>query len=158
MDRLANFPDGESALTNLLRDPFSLMRKTFCLTIVLILSLISYSQTKDSTTYLVVDTLASYPGGESAWRKYLERNFNTTPGIDRIANGGSYKVIVKFVVTHNGKLKDFTPVSQNGYGFEEELIRILQHSLLWIPAKKNGVLVNSWFTMTQIFHIDPEHE
>jgi hypothetical protein len=65
-------------------------------------------------------------------------------------------VKIKFIVTKDGLLKDLAPVTNYKHGFEEEVIRVYKKSPNWIPAKKNGVTVNSWVEQVQIFVIEKE--
>lgn len=69
------------------------------------------------------------------------------------AKKGTYNVVIRFAVTKDGTLKDFTPLTKFKYGMEEEVIRILKLSPKWIPAKKNGVNVNSVIDQKQVFVI-----
>ena len=108
----------------------------------------------DTTVYTEVDSIASFPGGQPAWIKYIQKNLNPSVGVDNGAKRGTYNVIIKFTVTKNGSLKDFEPVTKYKHGFEEEVIRGLKLSPKWIPAKKNGVNVNSRTEQNQVFIIE----
>src|SRR5690606_11459448 len=46
-----------------------------------------------------VEIEASFKGGESAWRKFLERNLNPNVPVDNGAPEGVYTVYVQFVVS-----------------------------------------------------------
>lgn len=107
----------------------------------------------DTTVYTDVDTAASFPGGQHAWIKHIERYLNPAVGVENSARKGTYKVIIKFIVTKDGTLNRFIPVTKHKHGFEEEVIRVLKLSPRWIPAKKNGKPVNSWAEQTQVFTI-----
>ena len=127
------------------------MTKTIFIAALLISSFCGFSQTidtipnnsNDATIYTSVDSVAVFPGGRLIWNKFVETNMNAGVGTDNGAKKGVYKVVIKFTVTKDGALKDFVPVTKYGYGFEEEVIRVLKLSPNWIPAKKNGVNVNS---------------
>jgi hypothetical protein len=107
----------------------------------------------DSAIYVTVDTVASFPGGRSAWNKFIEKSLHPAVGVDNGAKFGTYNVIISFVVTKEGVLKDFQPDTKFGKGFEQEVIRVLKLSPNWIPAKKGGVPVNSRTKQNQIFVI-----
>jgi hypothetical protein len=108
----------------------------------------------DTTIYTTVDSITSYPGGSQVWIKYLEKNLNPFVGLYNGAKPGTYKVIIEFTVTKDGRLKDFIPMTKYKYGFEDEVIRVLKLSPQWIPAKKNGINVNSKVKTTQVFMIE----
>lgn len=57
-------------------------------------------------------------------------------------------------MTKEGTLKDFIPITKYKHGFEDELIRVLKLSPQWMPAKKNGINVNSKAKQTQVFMIE----
>lgn len=134
------------------------MRLLIFLAFTLIFSKSSFSQevtgNNDTTIYTTVDTVASFPGGRPAWIKHVEQYLNPAVGIENGARKGTYNVKIKFTVTKDGTLKDFVPVTKYKHGFEEEVIRVLKLSPKWIPAKKNGVNVNSTVEQIQVFVIE----
>ncbi|HEX7847729.1 MAG TPA: hypothetical protein VF476_18140 [Chitinophagaceae bacterium] len=107
----------------------------------------------DTTVYTDVDTVASFPGGRAAWIKFIEKNLNPAVWVENGAKKGTYNVIIKFTVMKDGTLLDFVPATKYKHGFEEEVIRVLKRSPKWIPAKKNGVNVNSRTEQNQVFMI-----
>jgi protein TonB len=66
-----------------------------------------------------VEIEASFKGGESAWRKYLERNLNPSAPVDNGAPEGTYTVYVQFVVSKDGTISDVRALTKHGYGMEE---------------------------------------
>jgi hypothetical protein len=109
--------------------------------------------TGDTTIYEVVDTAAHFPGGRTAWNKFIGETLNPTAPLEKSAKTGTYRVIIKFTVLKDGTLKDFQPETKYGHGFEEETIRTFKLSPKWIAAIKNGVQVNSTIKQTQVFVI-----
>ena len=107
----------------------------------------------DNLIYTDVDTAASFPGGKSAWIKYIEKKVDPSVGVRRGAELGNYNVIIKFVVMKDGTLKSFQPETNYGHGMEEEVIRVLKLSPNWIPAKKNNLKVNSTARQNMMFII-----
>jgi len=105
----------------------------------------------DTTIYETVDFPAVFPGGKSAWYKYLENNLNAAVPVENGAKTGTYNVIIKFVVRYDGTLSGFIPLTKYGRGMEEEVIRILKLSPKWNPAKRNGINVSSVTKLTQTF-------
>ena len=141
------------------------MKKSLLITILLVCSSLVFAQTSDTTTnstskelndttiYTDVDTPASFPGGQPAWISYIQKILDPTVGVENGAKKGKYNVLIKFTVTKDGTLKDFVPVTKYKHGFEDEVIRVLKLSPKWIPAKKNGVIVNSTTEQLQVFII-----
>jgi hypothetical protein len=91
-----------------------------------------------------VEVEASYPGGEQAWRKFLEKNLNPAVPVDNGAPCGRFTVYVQFVVNKEGKVSAIKPLTKEGYGMEQEVVRIMNKSGLWTPAIQNGRPVNAY--------------
>jgi len=137
------------------------MIKSIFIFFLLLLSFFSFSQGKDNkqvnvdtTTYSVVDTPATFPGGRVAWIKYVQKNLHPGIGVENGARKGRYDVLIKFVIAKDGSLSNFIAETKYGFGMEAEVIRILKFSPKWIPAKRNGINVNSYAEQGQSFLID----
>ena len=68
-----------------------------------------------------VEIEASFPGGEDAWRKYVENNVNSIVPVEYGAPAGVYTVVVQFVVDKNGNISDVRPLTRHGFGMEAEI-------------------------------------
>ena len=121
----------------------------------LILSLIVYTnvygqakvkENKKDSTYYEVE--CSFPGGDSYWGKYLQKNLDTDIPIKNAAPPGSYKITVKFFVSKNGLVDSVENQTHFGYGMEAELTRVLKSSPKWIPAEKNGQTATCYRTQS----------
>ena len=91
-----------------------------------------------------VEIEASFKGGESAWRKYLERNLNPSAPVDNGAPEGTYTVYVQFVVSKDGSISDVKALTSHGYGMEAEAARVIKKGPAWTPAIQNGRSVNAY--------------
>ncbi len=98
----------------------------------------------ENKIFTKVEQEAEFPGGQGAWRRYLENNLNANAPIDGGAAPGTYTVIVKFVVSKDGTLSDITAETNNGSGMEKEAIRAIQRGPKWKPALQNGRNVNAY--------------
>ena len=98
----------------------------------------------DSIIFTKVQNAAEFPGGPSVWVKYLQRNLDPNVGKRNGAPAGSYKVIVKFIVSKDGNIINTVANTNHGYGMEKEVIRIIEKGPKWTPAKQNGRSVNSY--------------
>ncbi len=81
-----------------------------------------------------VDVEAKYPG---SWASFLERNLDGQIPTDHGAPAGNYEVLVRFIVNEDGKVSDVEPLTNEGYGMEAEVIRVLKKSKEWNPAINN---------------------
>lgn len=125
------------------------MTRNSLLLFFLLFALRIFSQTdanSDTTKRLFesVEKEAAYPGGEKAWRKFLERNLNPGVPVKNGAPNGRYVVIVQFVVNKEGHVVDIKPLTKEGYGMEEEVVRAMSKSGIWSPAINYGKLVNAY--------------
>lgn len=91
-----------------------------------------------------VEIDAKYPGGNAAWRTFLERNLRGETPVDNSAAPGTYTVIIQFVVNKQGNLSDIKALTNMGYGMEAEAIRVIKRSGQWIPAVQNGNHVTAY--------------
>ena len=91
-----------------------------------------------------VEYEAEFPGGLSAWAKYLQKNLDPNVPIRNRARNGTYKVVVKFIVTRDGTISNIQAETNFGHGMEEEVIRVIQNGPKWIPAMQNGRKVNAY--------------
>ncbi len=91
-----------------------------------------------------VEIEAEFPGGDSKWRQYLERNANGQVATDNGAPEGTYTVVVQFVVDKEGNISDVRSLTNHGYGMEEEAIRVIKKGPKWNPAIQNGRKVKAY--------------
>jgi TonB-dependent SusC/RagA subfamily outer membrane receptor len=91
-----------------------------------------------------VEQEAEFPGGVSAWRRYLERNLNAQVPSDKGAPVGQYTVELQFIVHLDGSLSDIKALTKHGYGMEEEALRAIKKGPKWVPARQNGQAVVSY--------------
>lgn len=87
---------------------------------------------------------ADFPGGEDAWLAFLSSNINSKVPIKKKAPAGRYSAVVQFVVEPDGRVSNVIPITNLGYGIEEELMRVIKKSPKWIPAVKLNKTVKAW--------------
>lgn len=113
------------------------------------ITVVGYAKPKDEKQA----TEASYPGGRSAFIKYLELNLRNAIPIDNKAPAGLYTLKVLFTVLPNGTLANIKALNDPGYGTASEAIRVIKHSGKWIPAEKNGEKISSKLTQKISFQV-----
>ncbi|HEX7845265.1 MAG TPA: M56 family metallopeptidase, partial [Chitinophagaceae bacterium] len=91
-----------------------------------------------------VEEAPLFPGGQEGWQKYLVKNLNAAVPVEHGAPVGTYKVNIQFIVNEEGFISDLKPLTNHGYGMEEEVIRILKLGPKWLPAKQNGRIVKAY--------------
>jgi periplasmic protein TonB len=98
----------------------------------------------DESIFQRVETEASFPGGFTGWKEFLEKNLKADVPVRKKAPVGNYTVMVQFVVDKEGNISDIKPLTDHGYGMEKEVVRILKKSPKWIPAVQNGRPVRAY--------------
>jgi protein TonB len=91
-----------------------------------------------------VEIEASFKGGESAWRRYLEKNLNANTPVDNGAPEGTYTVWVQFIVDKGGAISDVKALSSHGFGMEEEAVKVIRKGPQWVAAIQNGRPVKAY--------------
>lgn len=110
-----------------------------------------YYLSQNDTIYNKVDKKAAFPGENEGWRKYISKNLKIDTPVKNSAPAGSYKVGVRFIVSKEGIISNIEPETQQGFGMENEVIRIVKNGSKWIPAQINGRSVNSLYHQTVTF-------
>lgn len=109
----------------------------------------------ENYVFTEVSDPAGPEGGFPAWTKYLRRNLNASVGVDNGAPAGRYTVIVRFIVERDGRITDVKTVGKkNGYGMEEEAMRVFREGPPWRPGQQNGKVVRSYFTQNVTFVVE----
>lgn len=91
-----------------------------------------------------VEIEAQFPGGDSKWRQYLERNCNGQVASDEGAPAGTYTTVIQFVVDKEGNISDVRALTNHGYGMEDEAMRVIKKGPKWTPAVQNGRHVKAY--------------
>ncbi|MGQ0739780.1 MAG: energy transducer TonB [Bacteroidota bacterium] len=84
-----------------------------------------------------VDIESAYPGGLEAYRKFLERNINGQIAEERGARAGRYTAVVQFIIDTTGNIFDVIPLTNHGYGMEDELVGLFRKTK-WKPTIIDG--------------------
>ncbi len=87
------------------------------------------------------------------WVKFLRRHLDPVVPLDNGAPPGRYTVIVQFVVDKEGNVSDIKPLTNIGYGMEEEAVRVLKKATRWEPAIQNGYPVKAYHKQPITFEV-----
>jgi len=86
--------------------------------------------------FTIVEEMPSFPGGETALFKFLEKTMEYPPmAIDAGIKGVVY---VTFVVDEEGRVNDHKVLRGIGGGCDEEAVRVVKAMPNWIPGKQRG--------------------
>jgi protein TonB len=103
-----------------------------------------------------VEIEASFPGGDSKWRRYLETNCNGQVASDEGALEGTYTTVIQFVVDKEGNISDVRALTNHGYGMEQEAMRVIKKGPKWTPAIQNGRQVKAYRKQPITFQVTGE--
>ena len=99
---------------------------------------------EDDKVFKLVEVEAAFPGGLSLWRDFLVKNLKSDVPVKNKAPMGAYTVIVQFIVSMDGTVSNIVAETKEGYGMEQEVIRIISKSGKWLPASQSGRNVNAY--------------
>jgi TonB family protein len=104
--------------------------------------------------YTSVDVRPSFPGGMRSLYKYFSRNLNypSKAKNDKIEG----RVIIQFVVTKEGSVRDVSVLEGVEESLDAEAVRVVSEMPEWIPGKKDGQNVNVYLIVPVTFYITEE--
>jgi len=111
---------------------------------------------KDTSAVKHVEKEAYFPGGDKAWMQFISENVSSKVPIKKKAPAGTYTVIIQFIVRADGSVSDIEPLTNFGYGMEEEVIRVIKKSPQWVPAVRDGQKLNAYRKQPLTFKIDEQ--
>ncbi|WP_395060554.1 energy transducer TonB [Flavobacterium sp.] len=82
-------------------------------------------------------------GGLLKFRQYIAANFKI-PNVSNFLGG---KIIVEFTIKIDGSVGDIKIIKDIGYGTGDQIKKILKNMPKWSPAVKDGIQVESTFTL-----------
>ncbi|GAO41470.1 energy transducer TonB [Flavihumibacter petaseus] len=104
-------------------------------------------------TFTKVEIESEYPGGASAWQRYLNKSLRyPQEAIDQEIQG---TVVVQFIVDKEGNVSDVEAVS-GPKELHDEAVRVIKKSGKWTPAVQNGRQVKSYKKQPITFRLESE--
>jgi periplasmic protein TonB len=95
---------------------------------------IEFTKEKNRSKMLAkVQVNGAFPGGDTSWQSYLEKNINASELIGKRARKGKYTVVV--ILSKDGSISEITCENDPGYRMCEESLRVIQKSRKWRPGK-----------------------
>lgn len=108
-------------------------------------------ETQRDDVFQAVDEQAQFPGGIQELMKYLSMNVRYP--YEAMKNNIQGRVIVKFIVTKDGKIESPEVLRGVDKSLDDEAKRVVQAMPAWTPAKNNGKPVDSFFTLPVNFRL-----
>jgi beta-lactamase regulating signal transducer with metallopeptidase domain len=92
-----------------------------------------------------------FPGGETAWQRYVEKKLDMAAPLKNGAPDGIYKVLVQFIVDKEGSISKIRSLTKHGFGMEEQAIRLIADGPKWLSAYQDGKKVKAYHTQAVFF-------
>lgn len=108
-------------------------------------------EVEEETVYQAVEEMPEPPGGMGTLNSYLAKNIKY-PEIAKRA-GMEGKVVVRFIVDKNGKVKNPVVLKSMGAGMDEEAVRVISNMPDWTPGRQNGRSVSAFISVTVKFQL-----
>ena len=102
-------------------------------------------EVEEQEIFTVVEEQPSFPGGEQARMKYLQKNIEYPQMA--LESGIEGTVFVTFVVEPDGSVTDVRILRGIGGGCDEEALRVVRNMPKWKPGKQRGKSVRVQFNM-----------
>lgn len=102
--------------------------------------------------YQVVEQQPSFPGGREELFKYLA--YNVRYPIDAAEKKIEGRVLVTFVVEHDGSISNVNVANSVYPSLDKESIRVVSGMPKWIPGKANGKTVRVKYTIPITFRLN----
>jgi len=113
---------------------------------------IPITQEYGEKTFILVEQMPQYPGGEKELRNYISKKLKY-PQIAK-DNRIQGKVIVRFIVTKTGQIERVEIIRSLDPFCDKEAIRIVKSLPKFIPGKQEDKNVNVWYTLPINFKLE----
>jgi TonB family protein len=102
--------------------------------------------------YQMAEKMPQFPGGEKALLEYIGHNLK----YPRIAqrNGIQGRVIIRFVIDEEGKVKNVNVLRGLDADCDYEALRVITNLPNFIPAEQKGEKVSVYFTIPITFRLN----
>ena len=102
--------------------------------------------------YSHVEVMPSFPGGTEALLKWLGANIQYPKEAQE--KGIQGRVILRFIVTSDGSVKDVEVVKGLDPVCDQEAVRVVKLMPKWIPGKQNGKEVDVYYSLPVTFKLE----
>ncbi len=127
-----------------------------CLILAIATSTFAQNKVEDEkVVFTQVEHEAEFSKGQDGWVKFLMKTLDANKPMKNNAPEGTYQVIIKFIVTRDGKVSDVQAETNHGYGMEAEAISVIKKSPDWKAAIQNGKPVNAFRRQPITFVVPP---
>lgn len=98
-----------------------------------------------------VEQMPAFPGGEKELAKFLSQNLKYPVSAQKAKISG--RVILGFIITKTGEIKDIKVVRGIDQALNDEAIRVAKLMPKWVPGKQNGTEVDTDYRLPVVFRL-----
>lgn len=113
----------------------------------------SKNDTIPNKIFTKVENEASFPGGKTAWIKYITKAIMATQ--DSLTEADYGTCLVKFIVNTDGSASFVKATTMDGTKLAEISVKAIRNGPKWIPATQNGHTVAS-YRLQPVTLLDPD--
>lgn len=103
-----------------------------------------FLKSTDEKIFTKVENEPSFPGGDSAWIRYLQKHINVNTPVDEGWAAGHHKIIVQFIVHQDGSITDIKTDDYPNSKTAQQCIDLIAKGPKWIPARQNDRIVTAY--------------
>jgi len=112
-----------------------------------------YIREEKDIAFIIVEKNATFQGGDvNTFREWIQQNIVYPPAAAE--SGISGKVFLQFCVDTNGQVCDIQVLRGIHPELDKEVVRCMNNSPVWIPAKRYGKAVKQQFVVPVIFSLE----
>jgi len=109
----------------------------------------------EDKVFTKVEVEAAFPGGDGAWKKFIEREISKN--IDELQEAGQAGTcLVQFVVDKEGNVSDVEALTMKGTKLAEVCVNAIKRGPKWTPAVQNGRNVKAYRKQPVSFVIEEQ--
>ena len=108
--------------------------------------------TTDDKIYNVIDKMPLFPGGEKELLNFIAKNLKYP--VEAQKKGIQGKIIVRFVVTKEGKVENAEVIRGIDPSIDNEGLRVVNSLPDWTPGEQNGEKVSVYYTLPIAFKLE----
>ncbi len=104
--------------------------------------------------FVMVEQMPQFPGGESAMMQYIGTNLKYPESAAKENIEG--RVVLRFVVTKTGDIKDVSVIRSLDSRCDEEAMRVVRAMPKWTPGKQGGKDVDVYYTLPVLYKLQKD--
>lgn len=111
-----------------------------------------YKLVNGEKIYTTCEQMPMFPGGEKNMFRFIADNLKW-PLFEYEGSHFQGRVIIRFIVTEEGKITNIKVIKGIDQGLDKEAIRVVESMPDWTPAKIEGKNVKCYYTLPVVFRL-----